>query len=51
MSYQSGWKALNLEFIDTVPRTEYSAECHWPLIKKVTGIDTDKEAYLELRKR
>ncbi len=43
MSYKSGMAALNLEFTDTVPRTEYSAEFHWPLIKKVTGIDTAKE--------
>jgi len=41
MSYQSGWKAINLEFTDRVPRTEYSVETyHWPLVQKVTGIDT-----------
>ncbi len=33
--------ALKLEYTDVVPRTEYSAESHWPLIKAVTGIDTD----------
>ncbi len=41
MSLKSGLAALNLEFTDTVPRTEYSAESHWPLLKAVTGIDTD----------
>jgi hypothetical protein len=39
MSYQDGWAALNLEMPSKVPRTEYSAETHWDLIKKVTGID------------
>jgi uroporphyrinogen-III decarboxylase len=41
MSYELGLAALNLEMTNTVPRTEYSAEAHWELIKKVTGIDTD----------
>ena len=40
MSYELGLAALNMEMTDTVPRTEYSAESHWKLIKKVTGIDT-----------
>ncbi len=39
MSYDSGWKALNLEFTERVPRTEYSAHLHRELVKKVTGID------------
>ncbi|OGV50624.1 MAG: hypothetical protein A2017_06890 [Lentisphaerae bacterium GWF2_44_16] len=43
MSYNSGWKALNMEFTDKVPRTEYSAHNHWELVKEVTGIDTSKE--------
>ena len=48
MSYQSGWKAINLEFTDRVPRTEYSAHnYHWPLVQKVTGIDTSIEANRE----
>jgi len=41
MSYTDGMAALNLEVPDRVPRTEYSAESHWPLIKRVTGIDVD----------
>ncbi len=51
MSYQSGWKAINLEFTDRVPRTEYSVETyHWPLVQKVTGIDTSIEANREKAK-
>ena len=30
--------ALNLEIPEFVPRTEYSAESHWDLVKRVTGI-------------
>ncbi len=45
MSYESGWKAINLEFSERVPRTEYSAESyHWPLVQAVTRIDTSIEA-------
>ncbi|MCD6407665.1 hypothetical protein J7L87_01270 [bacterium] len=44
MSYESGWKAINLEFTDRVPRTEYSVHVyHTEVIKKVTGIDPEKE--------
>lgn len=38
MSYKSGMAAMNLEFTDRVPRTEYSADFHWELISAVTGI-------------
>ncbi len=41
MSYDDGWAALNLEMPARVPRTEYSAEMHWPLIRAVTGRETD----------
>ncbi len=44
MSYESGMAALNLKMTDRVPRTEYSADLHWPLVKAVTGIDTAVEA-------
>lgn len=40
MSYELGRAALDMIMTDTVPRTEYSAENHWELIKKITGIDT-----------
>jgi hypothetical protein len=39
MSYTDGMAAINLEMPARVPRTEYSAESHWDLIKAVTGID------------
>jgi hypothetical protein len=39
MSYEDGWAAMNLEAPARIPRTEYSAEMHWDLIKAVTGID------------
>ncbi len=41
MSYADGWAAINLEMPDRVPRTEYSASNHWPLVEKVTGIHID----------
>ena len=41
MSYHDGWMAINLEMPARVPRTEYSADSHWELIKAVTGIDVD----------
>ncbi len=45
MSYEAGMKALNLEFSDQVPRTEYSVAGHWELVKVVTGmpVETDEE--------
>ncbi|MCX7050186.1 MAG: hypothetical protein NTX50_32460, partial [Candidatus Sumerlaeota bacterium] len=39
MSYADGWAAINLEMPARIPRTEYSAESHWDLIKAVTGIE------------
>ncbi|HAU36089.1 MAG TPA: hypothetical protein DCX07_00030 [Phycisphaerales bacterium] len=39
MSYEDGWAALHLEMPPRVPRTEYSAEGHWDLLKAVTGIE------------
>lgn len=38
MSYANGWSAMNLEMPEKIPRTEYSADFHWDLIQKVTGI-------------
>ena len=37
MSLYHGMAALNLEFTDRVPRTEYSASEHWELVSRVTG--------------
>ena len=39
MSYEDGWAAINLEMPKRIPRTEYSAEMHWDLIRAVTGTD------------
>ena len=39
MSYADGMAAINLEMPKRVPRTEYSAESHWDLVKNVTGIN------------
>lgn len=44
MSYSDGMAAINLEMPSRVPRTEYSAESHWDLIKKVTGIDVSSSS-------
>ncbi len=38
MSLTDGMAAINLEMPPRIPRTEYSAEEHWDLIKAVTGI-------------
>lgn len=43
MAEKQAWQALNLEFPAKVPRTEYSAHFHWPLVKQVTGIDAMAE--------
>lgn len=37
MSREEGWAALHLEMPSRVPRTEYSADFHWPLVEAVTG--------------
>ncbi|MBQ3140809.1 MAG: hypothetical protein IJC25_02470 [Clostridia bacterium] len=49
MSFQSGMAALNLEMTNHVPRTEYSADGHWKLIQKVTGIAVDENSPAEER--
>jgi len=33
-----------MEMPDKIPRTEYSATEHWPLIQSVTGLDTDQKS-------
>lgn len=37
---RAGLAALRLEAADRVPRTEFSANSHWPLVAQVTGMDT-----------
>ena len=49
MSYTDGMVALNLEMPDRVPRTEYSVEGHWDLIKTVTGIDVSINSSSEVK--
>ncbi|MEI6913843.1 MAG: uroporphyrinogen decarboxylase family protein [Armatimonadota bacterium] len=39
MSFADGWAAINLEMPERVPRTEYSVDGHWDLIRAVTGIE------------
>ena len=49
MSYEDGWAALNLEMPRRIPRTEYSADMHWDLIKAVTGIDVGVDSPEEFK--
>ena len=49
MSYQDGWDALNLRMPARVPRTEYSLESHWDVIKYVTGINVTHESDSETK--
>lgn len=49
MSYSDGMAAINLEMPARVPRTEYSAEGHWELIKTVTGIDVSVKSSMEIQ--
>jgi hypothetical protein len=51
MSYQDGLSALNLEAPARVPRTEYSAESHWELVKAVTGIEVAFDSPEALRRQ
>ena len=39
MSYQTGMSAMNLEMPRRIPRTEYSGELYFDLMKTITGID------------
>ncbi len=49
MPYADGWAAMHLEMPRRVPRTEYSAESHWPLVTAVTGVGVDEHSPPELR--
>ncbi|NLO82371.1 MAG: hypothetical protein GX094_04845 [Clostridiales bacterium] len=51
MSLSDGIAALNLEMPPRVPRTEYSAESHWELVKQVTGIDVVPESPAQIKKK
>jgi hypothetical protein len=47
MSYEDGWAAINLEMPSRVPRTEYSAHYHWPLINATTGSNVSFDSCAE----
>ena len=49
MSYADGMAAINLKMPARVPRTEYSAERHWPLITAVTGLPVDNDSPKEIQ--
>ena len=50
MSFADGWAAIHLEMPPRIPRTEYSAEGHWDLIKVVTGIDVGVDSPVEVQR-
>ena len=51
MSFADGMAALNLQMPDRVPRTEYSVESHWELIRIVTGLDVAVDSPPEIQLR
>ncbi len=51
MSYQNGWAAMNLDMPRRIPRTEYSAESHWPLVRAVTGIEVSINSPKEIKRQ
>ena len=51
MSYEDGWAAVHLEKPPRIPRTEFDAECHWGLVRAVTGIEVDHTSDGETRRR
>ncbi len=51
MSYEDGRAAINLEMTKRVPRTEYSAEGHWDLVKAVTGMNVSVDSDDPLKKK
>jgi hypothetical protein len=51
MSYEDGWAAMNLEMPKRIPRTEYSADMHWELIKAVTGIEVGVHSPPEVQRQ
>jgi hypothetical protein len=51
MSYQDGWDALHLRMPPRVPRTEYSLESHWEVVRRVTGINVTSESDNETKQR
>jgi hypothetical protein len=44
MSFEHGWAAIHLDMPPRVPRTEYSAEGHLELVRRVTGREVDQDS-------
>jgi len=44
MSFDDGWAAIHMEMPARVPRTEYSAQTNWALVRQVTGINVDNDS-------
>ncbi len=51
MSDADGWAAINLQMPPRVPRTEYSVESHWDVVRAVTGIEVGPNSPPELQRR
>ncbi len=51
MSYADGMAALSLDAPPRIPRTEYSAEVHWDLVRCVTGIPVDHRSEASVQQR
>jgi hypothetical protein len=51
LSYAAGWAAVHLEMPARVPRTEFDAESHWPLVRAVTGMQVDVSSAPELQEQ
>lgn len=51
MSLKDGWAAMHLDMPGRVPRTEYSVEGHWALVKAVTGIEASPHSPEDLKTR
>lgn len=51
MSYEDGWSAINLDMPARIPRTEYSAESHWDLVRTVTGINVGVRSPEDVQER
>lgn len=49
MSYETGISAINLEMPQRIPRSEYSAELYFDLMKRVTGIDVHDDSPIEVK--
>jgi len=47
MSREHGMAALRLEMTERVPRTEYSLEMHWDVIRAVTGLNVNADSPYE----